>query len=327
MELRIQKARATKDIDLVLKTGGNQKTDKDEVHEKLLEATRVDANDFFEFQIHEPTLDLEAIPYGGLRFPIEANVDGRLFVRFPIDVVISSLVLDPVENLEHRDWLGFAGIDPLSYPTISKEQQFAEKLHAYTLPRDENKNSRVKDVVDMFLLIEAGEIDQGFMKQAIKEVFKYRGTHEVPNYLIEYPEGWIPKYERLRQECGIKENLDQCFFNIANFLKWPTVVSKEKQITVPNQAPCYFCGGDAQVWMSKLPKESEDETKELVDCDCKNCGPFRMSGLFAAMNNSEHNSQNWELWRDFLNKRNQKISDKRLLITSLNALPDFDFEN
>jgi hypothetical protein len=40
-------------------------------------------------------------------------------------------------------------------PIISQEQQFAEKVHAYTLPR-KTPNSRVKDLVDILLLIENG---------------------------------------------------------------------------------------------------------------------------------------------------------------------------
>jgi hypothetical protein len=37
----------------------------------------------------------------------------------------------PTELIEGRDWLGFAGIAPSQLIAISKEQQFAEKLHAY----------------------------------------------------------------------------------------------------------------------------------------------------------------------------------------------------
>ena len=42
---------------------------------------------------------------------------------------------------------------------IGREQQFAEKLHAYTLPRN-SANSRVKDLVDMALLIGSGGLDK-----------------------------------------------------------------------------------------------------------------------------------------------------------------------
>ncbi|MBT5928031.1 MAG: nucleotidyl transferase AbiEii/AbiGii toxin family protein [Verrucomicrobia bacterium] len=217
MELRIQKARATKDIDLILKPGTDRDRDNDEMHNQLVEAARIDAKDFFEFRLHEPTLDLEAVPYGGLRFPVEAHVDGRLFVRFPIDVVISNLILNPIENLEHRNWLEFAGIKSLAYPTISKEQQFAEKLHAYTYPRDKDENSRVKDGVDMFLLIQLGDLDRDFLKQAIKEVFEYRKTHPVPTEIMDPPANWASRYEKLSRECGINKSLNEVITEIGSF--------------------------------------------------------------------------------------------------------------
>jgi hypothetical protein len=50
-----------------------------------------------------------------------------------------------------EDWVGFGGVAPPSLPIISAEQQFAEKLHAYTLPRGERVNTRTKDLIDMVL--------------------------------------------------------------------------------------------------------------------------------------------------------------------------------
>jgi hypothetical protein len=38
-------------------------------------------------------------------------------------------------------------------PTLSVEQNWAEKFHAYTHPR-ENAESRVRDLVDLFLILE-----------------------------------------------------------------------------------------------------------------------------------------------------------------------------
>lgn len=99
-------------------------------NEMLQQAASYDLQDLFMFNVGTPTADLEAVPYGGSRFPVEAHVDGRLFVRFPIDVVVSSLILDPVEKLMSRDWLDFAGIKTEAFDTISPEQQFAEKFHA-----------------------------------------------------------------------------------------------------------------------------------------------------------------------------------------------------
>lgn len=325
MILRNPKARATRDIDLAIRFKKSE-DNKDRLLDFLRECALINMNDYFEFQVELPKLDLKAIPYGGKRFPVKAKVNGKLFVRFPIDIIETSLILAPLENLKSRDWLGFAGIKSMPYPTISKEQQFAEKLHAYTFPRDEDENSRVKDLVDMFLLIENGQMSKDFLRQSIKEVFRYRKTHKITNYLMEYPENWIPKYDRLRRECHIHHNLEECFFSIANFLRWPVIVSKEQQADT-YKLKCHFCGKESQSWRSKIPETiggAINEAEEMEDYDCKNCGPYRITGAFADMNRSENDSKNWKLWENFLKNRFEAISTKRLLISSLNAFPDFE---
>ena len=97
-------------------------------------------------------MDLDAAPYGGSRFPVEAQMAGRRFANFHLDVSAGDVLREPFEILEGNDWLGFAGIPKAKLPAISREEQFAEKLHAYTLPRTGRPNSRVKDLVDMVLL-------------------------------------------------------------------------------------------------------------------------------------------------------------------------------
>ena len=148
MELRIKAARTTKDIDLTMRSGlssGEKKDDKKNlaVLEKLQEAAAFSSDDFFVYTIGEPIADLDAAPYGGARFPVEARLDGRVFVGFHLDVGIGDAVMEPLEVIEGRDWLGFAGIASPSLYMIPREQQFAEKLHAYTLPRQGAANSRV----------------------------------------------------------------------------------------------------------------------------------------------------------------------------------------
>ena len=78
-------------------------------------------------------------------------MDGKIFARFHLDAGIGDAVIQPVEIIACRDWLSFAGIAAPQVQTISREQQFAQKLHAYTLPRS-SANSRVKDLIDLALL-------------------------------------------------------------------------------------------------------------------------------------------------------------------------------
>src|SRR5260221_657029 len=82
---------------------------------------------------------------GSGRYPGEAGMDTRFFASFNLDVGVGDVLIEPLERIEGKDWLGFAGITKVSLQAISAEQQFAEKLHAYTLPR-QTPNSRVRDL-------------------------------------------------------------------------------------------------------------------------------------------------------------------------------------
>jgi hypothetical protein len=111
------------------------------LREMFQEAASFPVADWFEFTIGPPAMDLDAAPYGGARYPVEAWMDGRIFARFHLDAGIGDVVIQPVDIIECRDWLGLAGIATPGVRTISREQQFGEKLHAYTLPRS-STNSR-----------------------------------------------------------------------------------------------------------------------------------------------------------------------------------------
>jgi len=69
MELRIQTARTTRDIDLAIRNLPSKKWDDAVIRGLLENAAGVDLKDGFEFTIGAPTMDLDAAPYGGSRFP------------------------------------------------------------------------------------------------------------------------------------------------------------------------------------------------------------------------------------------------------------------
>jgi Nucleotidyl transferase AbiEii toxin, Type IV TA system len=216
MELRIKAARTTKDIDLTMRSilsSGDKKDDKKNlaVLEKLQEAAGFTSDDFFVYTIGEPIVDLDAAPYGGARFPVEARLDGRIFVGFHVDVGIGDAVMEPLEVIEGRDWLAFAGIASPSLFMIPREQQFAEKLHAYTLPRQGAANTRVRDLVDMVLLIQSSTLAKAKVAEAIRVTFERRGTHAVPTSVPQPPTGWQKPYDALAKECGLSGVLDDAF--------------------------------------------------------------------------------------------------------------------
>ncbi|HWO38759.1 MAG TPA: nucleotidyl transferase AbiEii/AbiGii toxin family protein [Candidatus Acidoferrum sp.] len=223
MELRIKAARTTKDIDLTMRSVFSSSEKQDDkknlaVLEKLQEAAAFKSDDFFVYTIGEPISDLDAAPYGGARFPVEARLDGRVFVGFHLDVGIGDAVIEPLEVVEGRDWLGFAGIASPSLYLIPREQQFAEKLHAYTLPRKGAANTRVRALVDMVLLIQSGTLDKARLREAIHLTFDRRGTHAVPNILPQPPTDWQKPYEALAKECRLTGAVDEGFGTLETYL-------------------------------------------------------------------------------------------------------------
>jgi hypothetical protein len=224
MELRIKATRATKDIDLTMRsayTSGEKKDDKKNlaVLEKLQEAAAFSSDDFFVYTIGEPIADLDAAPYGGARFPVEARLDGRVFVGFHLDVGIGDAVMEPLEVIEGRDWLGFARIARPSLYMIPREQQFAEKLHAYTLPRQGAVNSRVRDLVDMVLLIQSATLAHNKVTEAIRVTFDRRKTHSLPGTLPVPPAEWQNPYRALARECDLSGQVENAFAVLQMFME------------------------------------------------------------------------------------------------------------
>ncbi len=76
------------------------------------------------------------------------------------------------------------------------ETHIAEKLHAYTMPR-RRPNSRVKDLPDLALLGMVRDIDAATLRAAIEQTWAHRGTHPVPSSLPEPPAAWARLYEAM----------------------------------------------------------------------------------------------------------------------------------
>lgn len=214
LELKLSMARSTKDLDLGLTADALA---ADDLLESLQETASRESGDFFVFAIGEPVMDLDGAPYGGSRYPVEANLDGRLFARFHLDVGRGDVQREPFEWIEPRDWLGFAGMPAGKFPSISREEHFAQKLHAYTLQRGDRSNTRVKDLVDLVLLIDAGTLDPERLLRDVRDTFQRRKTHDVPEALEPPPEFWRPVFAKLAGECGIDPDIGAQFEKVRSY--------------------------------------------------------------------------------------------------------------
>jgi hypothetical protein len=143
---------------------------------------------------------------------------GRIFARFHLDAGIGDVVMQPLETMLCRDWLGFAGIETPRVRMIGREQQFAEKIHAYTLPRNA-ANSRVKDLVDLALLIGSGGLDRQRILDALRLTFERRGTHDLPAGLAPPPGDWQIPFQALAEECGLPPDVAAAFARVQEYLE------------------------------------------------------------------------------------------------------------
>ena len=211
MELRFVTARSTRDLDFTLRAGNTESA-----LDYLQRAGAREIGDFFSFRVGEAMMDLDTAPYGGARYPVESRLDGRTFVKFHVDVGIGDVILEPFEILTTRDWLAFAEIPSPSITMIAREQQFAEKIHAYTVPRS-TPNSRVRDLVDLHLLITSGSLDTSLCTEALRRTFERRNTHDLPKELVPPPADWDRPFQALADECRIDIGYREAFDTLLGF--------------------------------------------------------------------------------------------------------------
>jgi len=190
------------------------------IRESLQDAAERNLQDGFAFRIGVASNDLDAAPDGGARYPVEARLDARTFTTFHIDVGIGDVLIEPLEWLTGEDLLDFASIQPVRAAAISREQQFAEKLHAYTLPRGDRLNTRIKDLVDLVLLLALGLPDLERVRQALIATFARRNTHTLTGVLEPPPAAWRSAYTDLAMECHMDvTDMDDAFDLVATYYR------------------------------------------------------------------------------------------------------------
>ncbi len=111
--------------------------------------------------------------------------------------------VDGVEQRTLPDVLGFAGITPRSIWVTDLRQQYAEKLHAMTRGYRGGESTRVKDLVDLVLLVQDGVPADGRLRSTIAHVFTVRGSHAVPAEVPLPPASWRLPFERMAAEIGL----------------------------------------------------------------------------------------------------------------------------
>ncbi|MCO5305056.1 MAG: nucleotidyl transferase AbiEii/AbiGii toxin family protein [Tetrasphaera sp.] len=200
LEVRLRdQARLTKDIDLGLRDGVNEQA---ELHERLVEALAADPfNDRFVL-VAGPVTELS--PDGGghttWRSSVAAQLAGRPFGGVQIDVSPRAHELDLTDTVALPNSLAFADIEAPAVEIIDVNRHAAEKFHAMLRQFDDRENTRVRDLLDLVLLIENELLDRPAMASAVRDVWQERDATARPKELAVLPASWPDRYERLAAE-------------------------------------------------------------------------------------------------------------------------------
>jgi len=194
MEFRLlDRARATRDLDLAIRSGD---FDGDGLRDELIETLGSDSDgDGFVFQVAPPT---ELKPDGGgrpaYRFGIQGRLAGKEFGSFRLDTALRPEEIAQTDQLLLPGALAFAEMPSRTVEAAHPRQHFAEKLHALTRNYGDRPNTRVKDLVDLVLLIENGLLSDEVLVEVCRHVFAVRATHDLPGEIPDPPPRWNVEY-------------------------------------------------------------------------------------------------------------------------------------
>jgi hypothetical protein len=204
LELRLDRARATHDIDLALRD-----VPRANVLEALRDAAELDLDDHLAFRLEATNRGTpRGAPDGGERIMVVPELGGQRFMPFPIDVGIGDADHGPADVLRGGIDLAFAGLAVLEVPAVSVPVHVAEKLHALSFPRaDGRENSRVKDLLDVVLLQELAFADVAAVRTAVEATFAKRATHAFPKRIVVPEQSWAAEYRRLAKDVGLEPDV------------------------------------------------------------------------------------------------------------------------
>jgi hypothetical protein len=200
MEVRLHDAaRLTKDLDLGLR---ETDVDPEDLRDRLIEAlSRDDDGDSFVFAVGVPSRMME--DGGGhltWRVAIAVQLAGRRFGSIKLDVSPRAHELDETDTVTLPNALDFAGFATVDVEIVDVHRHAAEKLHGMLKDFGERENSRVRDLADLMLMLDAELLTPTRLATVVRNVWAERDAVTPPAVFPVLPTIWPQRYERLAAE-------------------------------------------------------------------------------------------------------------------------------
>ena len=203
LEVRLGlQARATKDLDLAVLDD----LDGTEVQDRLLDALDIDADDGLTFQVSAPkAIASDDAGNTGWKFTVTSLLGGKVFSSLRLDVVArSEEIAGAVGTIEVHPPILAERLSSTSMPAVDVAQHAAEKFHAMARTYAGGRpSSRVKDLVDVVLLADAGLLPHPDLRRRLMTVWQVRDGALPPAQLPEFPAAWSGDYAAMSAELDL----------------------------------------------------------------------------------------------------------------------------
>jgi hypothetical protein len=206
--------RSTRDMDL------GRTDDEETAVADFAAAQELALDDYFTFAVRRTDALDNADEFRAIRFHVIAELAGRVFDQFVVDVGFGESVSWTPDTIETSDLLAFADIESVRVPALPLPQHIAEKVHAYTRKYgpSERESTRPKDLVDILLIAGWGALDATSLRSALDTTFGGRELQPLPSSLPSPPVSWDEHYRRLAAEVEVEPDLNKAFAEAAAFL-------------------------------------------------------------------------------------------------------------
>lgn len=203
LEVRLgDQARLTKDVDLGLR---DTTADAGALRDRLIDALADDLDgDGFVFEVG-PVAQMAEDGGGHLswRAGVQVKLAGRPFGGIKVDISPRPHELVSTDRMTIPTALDFAGAVPVEMEVIDIHRHAAEKLHAMLRIYEDGESSRVRDLIDLMLLLEHEPLGPATLARTVTTVWEERDGVPPPQSFPGLPQGWPTRYEQLASEHDI----------------------------------------------------------------------------------------------------------------------------
>lgn len=190
------RARATVDLDLVTRSQfGDDGLDLQDALDEILERP---LDDGFGFTVARPQKLSLLGERDAWRVTVAATVEGQRFADIKLDVVTQfDELVGAIDCLAVDPPISAPGLEGVEVYAVDVDQHAAEKFHAMARTYGGRPSSRVKDLVDLVLLAEAGLLSAERLGKRLVIVYRERDGLPPPATLPALPLAWEVDYPSL----------------------------------------------------------------------------------------------------------------------------------